>query len=166
MFSQIRRRAPRSLGSEETTAHFDGHHHEYNSGFGLICDGYGISRNILGRDKGSCNDILIWQNSHYMDDIESRLGNAKVLVDSIFRHVDGPFICSFPNATNDEQVLFNVLHILARTMIEHVFGRQRGYWPIIAETFSFHLRWLPLIYRNTALLTNMLVIHQSPMRKT
>ena len=58
-----------------------------------MCDEYGLSRNMMVRDK----------NSHCMDDIKSCLGNIKLLVDTIFRHV---------NATNEQQLLFNVIHIL------------------------------------------------------
>ena len=57
------------------------------------------------------------------------------------------------------------MHILSRTMVEHVIGRQKGYWPIIANKYTLSLDWISLIFRNTAILTNMLTIHQSPMRK-
>ena len=131
----------------------------------MICDGYGIAHNIIGPERGGCNDITIWYNSGYNKNIRKHFGNTKLLVDGIFRHAEGNFICSFPNPVNERQLRFNVMHILGRTMVEHVFGRQKGYWPIIARKYTLNLRWLPIIYRNVALLTNMLVMHQSPMRK-
>ena len=153
------------MGSRYKKRFYDGHHREYNVGFALICDGYGMSRNIAGYDEGSCNDINIYQNSDWYKKPNDYFGNYKILADGIFRHVEGPFICSFPNVTNDEEMMFNVMHILARVMIEHVFGRQKAYWSIIDSMYTYNLKWIGLIYRNVALLTNMLVKHQSPMRK-
>ena len=131
----------------------------------MICDGYGLARNITGEDEGTCNDINIYQNSKWYHNETKYFGNGKILVDGIFRHTWGSFICSYPNPINEYQLLFNVMHILGRTMVEHVFGRQQAYWQILTNVYTHDLMWHGLIYRNTALLTNMLVIHQSPMRK-
>ena len=158
-------RGPSRLGYENKRNHFDGHHHEYNVGIGLICDGYGLSRNISGPNEGSCNDINIYQNSDWYENEEEHFGDGKLVADGIFRYTNGSFICSFPNPTTQRQLLFNVLHILARTMVEHVIGRQRSYWPIISNVYTYHLQWIGIIYRNVAILTNILVIFQSPMRK-
>ena len=43
-------------------------------------------------------------------------------------------------------------------------GRQKGDWPIISNTFTLSLKWIGIVYRCCALLTNILVIHQSPKR--
>ena len=131
----------------------------------MICDGYGLSRNVTGPNAGSCNDINIYQNSKWYKKEKKCFGNGKLLADGIFRYTEGAFLCSFPDAVTKYQLLFNVLHILARTMVEHVIGRQRGYWQIISNLYTHHLMWLGIIYRNVAILTNMLVIYQSPMRK-
>ena len=134
-------------------------------GFGLIVDGYGLSRNISGPNEGSCNDITIYNNSKWSGNESQYFGDGKLVADGIFRYILGQFICSFPDPITERQLRFNILHILARTMVEHVIGRQRAYWPIISNIYTHHLNWIGIIYRNVALLTNMLVIYQSPMRK-
>ena len=112
----------------------------------------------------SNNDINGWYLTEYYDNRDEYFGDAYALFDGIYRYVSGPFICSFANPCTDEELMCNLLHILARTTIEHVFGRQKVYWGIIGGTYTLSLHWLRLIYRCCVILTNVLVTHQSPMR--
>ena len=133
-------------------------------GFLTFIDGNGITRLISGWLPGSYNDINAWYLSEYFDKQDEYFGDAMALFDGIYRYVSGPFICAFANPCNDEKLILNLLHILSRSTIEHVYGRQKLYWPIIGTTYTLALKWIGIIYRCCAILTNILVIHQSPMR--
>ena len=136
----------------------------YNVSYLVFCDGYGIGRIASGWLPGASNDINAWYLSKFFQDKNKYFGNAKALFDGIYRYVPGPWICSFKKPTNEQELLYNLLHILTRSIIEHLFGRQKKYWSIIGNKYTLHLRWLGLVYRNAMLLTNILIKHQSPLR--
>ena len=90
------------------------------------------------------------------------------MFDSIFRYVDvndDPiFITRFPHATTVQEAMYNILHSEARVIIENTYARQKKYFPILGMGYPFDLDTIDIVYRCCVILTNILIIHQSPMR--
>ena len=61
---------------------------------------------------------------------------------AIFRYTEGPFNWLFPKRRNEIQLMYNTMHIVAYTMIEHVIGREKTYLAIIGNIYTFDLKWI------------------------
>lgn len=139
----------------------------HNVGFITFCDSLGVTRLVCGHIPGKQNDIRLWYTSEYRENRQQYFGNSVVLFDSIYRYVDvesGLFITRFPSADTVPEAVYNVLHTEARVLIENTYARQKQYFPIIGMRFPFQLKWIDIVYRCVVILTNILIIHQSPMR--
>ena len=138
-----------------------------------FCDSLGITRLVCGQVRGGANDIGIWYSCKYRQDKQRYFGNNKVLFDSIYRHVerkpdhghDELFLTRFPYAHTMGQALYNLFHYDARIMIENTYMRQQLYFPIIAHPFPYSKSLLDIVFRNVVTMTNVLIMHQSPMRQ-
>ena len=118
-----------------------------------------------GPTKGSVNDICLWWECEYRDQKEELFGDKKILFDGIYDSMGELFITPIKHAENTEQEMFNMLQREDRVIIENKFSRQQGYWPIIALPFTMREDLLSVVYRCCVILTNILILHQNPMRQ-
>lgn len=63
------------------------------------------------------------------------------------------------------EALFNALQRESRVIIENKFGRQQGWWPILATKYRMKLDYIGVVYRCCVILSNILIIHQHLMRR-
>ena len=145
--------------------YYDGHHCQHNVGFLTFCDSIGVTRLVHGPVRGGANDINLWYSSDFYQNQWFFFGNCKVLFDRIYRFAEGPFICQIKNPIGRAQKLYNFCHTLSRSVIEHTYSRQKTYFPILGLKFPFNLKFIGLVYRVCVILTNVLIIHQNPMRQ-
>ena len=139
----------------------------HDVGFLTFCDSLGVTRMVCGHVRGAVNDIGLWYSCSYRHNIQNTFGNHQVLFDGIYRYVDTDknlFVTRFEHAETVEEAIYNVFHSEARVIIENTYARQKEYFPIIAMRFPFKLSWIDIVYRCVVILTNVLIMHQSPMR--
>lgn len=134
-------------------------------GFLEFCDGLGISYLVYGPVRGSANDIAIWYESDYSADLNTYFGDKQILFDGIFEYVEGPFLTPIRDPHNIEHELYNALQRDARVIIENKFGKTKRLWPILMLPFARKRDLIGLVYRCCVILTNILITHQSPMRR-
>lgn len=128
-----------------------------------------MTRLVCGNVRGAVNDIGIWYSCKYRNQKQRFFGDNKVLFDSIYRYVDYDrldelFVTRFPYAHNMEQAFYNVAHGEARVIIENTYARQQMCFPIIARPFPYNKKYIDIVFRNVVILTNVLILEQSPLR--
>ena len=137
-------------------------------GFLCFVDGHGECRVCIGPECGRKNDIQIWFNSVYADNITALIDdNDNILFDGIYRYVDDHFITPFPGRLEPESVerIYNKLHCGARVIVENYFGLLKQLWPIFGLKYGFRKNRIGIFFRCCIILTNIIIRHQSPLLK-
>ena len=119
---------------------------------------------VFGWCYGSMNDIQIYYLSPYYNNFARYIGNTNVLFDGVMDFVQGPFLCPIRNPSSLGHVVYNYFQRNGRVIIENVFGRIKLLWPLVGLKYNLHLNLLGITYFNCVLLTNIIIIHQDPMR--
>eukprot|EP01083_Nonionella_stella_P167425 562674_1 len=88
-------RIPRPVKDQELF--YDGHHHMHSVGFLCFIDGNGVCRGIHGPSIGRKNDIQIWCDSVWCEQVHDLVAAGDlILFDGAFRYVDDIFLVPFP----------------------------------------------------------------------
>lgn len=119
---------------------------------------------LYGIGFGSQNDIQLWYASDFGQHPTRYVGNSLILFDGILNFCRGPLLCPIRNPNTQAEVMYNLLQREARVIIENKFAWTKRLSPIVGLKYNLHLDSIGLVYHNCVLLTNVIIIHQSPMR--
>ena len=122
-----------------------------------------------GAEPGRKNDIQSWYDSDFAADVEGLIdvdGGDLILFDGAFSNVADYFLTPFegrpdPNSTEGR---WNRIQSHCRVLVENYFGVLKRCWPVVGEKYPFWRESIDIVFRACCILTNIINIHQSPMR--
>ena len=110
--------------------------------------------------------MQIYQQSYLKCRQHEYLDNQTyILADGAFEYIGDIFVTPYRgNDLNLREKQYNVLQRKARSLIEHVFSRMKVLFPVIAEQYQMDKRYVGVIFRTVAVLTNLFCIFEKPLR--
>ena len=148
--------------------YFDGHHHEYNFGYMIVVDCFGLCRLINGHLPGSANDL----NNYYSSDLHQNptyyLGlGGKMLGDGIFARIEPQTfivpVCGVRRPLTQREINFNAAQRCGRSIVEHYNSRLKGYCPRL-RYYTYSIESINPVFVSFVCLTNIRIKYQDPLR--
>lgn len=147
--------------------YYDKHKGQHSVGFFAIVDGLGIIRKLYGPSKGQYQDVHVVDNSTIRAKLAKHLKKRhRILYDKglASRTMKKLFVTpKKSNSTRSCDLMFNWKQRGSRAIVEHVFGRIKTMFPLMAM-FRKKRQELPYYFYSTAILYNISVIYCEPMR--
>ncbi len=146
--------------------YFDGHHHEHNVGFGVMCNGFGGPSLVSAPFPGRIPDGTIWHHMLTYANLDINvLPNHYIIGDRIFRFEPPPMLTAYTgyDEYTPQQLLFNYHQASSRIIIENLFGRFKVLFPIF-YLWIWPLEWIDLYVQCGFAMLSIILNHQHPLR--
>lgn len=132
----------------------------------MVHDGNGICVYIHGGERGAWDDLTLLRNSTFHRRINQYVEHGHwVLCDGAWRNVGAPYLCKFTDRVwlTAAEMAFNYSLADVRVQCENWYGRMHLLFPIL-DLFMLGLDKLDVYVRGLAILTNINIQYQSPLR--